>query len=138
MLDQVQRRKEDIMRKHTIRLALFGLGLLAAPSLAQPVSVNGGDPVAAQADAIGASDMSGLLRQAEQATRAGRLALANEFVERAEALALTRSTLAGTEGIPVREGAVARMAEARAALGRRDTAAAGALIAQAASMTTGM
>lgn len=126
------------MRRNAIRLALFGLGLVASPSLAQTASVHGGDPVAAQADAIGATDVQALLRAAGEATRRGQLALANELVERAETLMLTRSTLAGTEGIPVREGAVAHLAAARAALGRRDPAAADSLIAEATGFTAGM
>lgn len=58
----------------------------------------------------------------------------NEFLERAETLALTRSTLAGTETVPVGEGPVARLAEARAAIARRDGASAATLIAEAASL----
>lgn len=128
------------MRNHAIRLAIFGMGLAVTPALAQGGGLNGGDPVAAQADAIGARQPDALLREAGQAARQGRLPLANELVERAEALVLTRSTLAGTENIPLRDGAVARMAEARAALGRRDVATATALITEAESLarTSGM
>lgn len=127
------------MRDIALRLAIFGLGLAATPALAQGVAgdspLNGGDPVAAQADGIATPQVESLLLQAEQAARQGRLPLANELVERAEALALTRSTIAGTETMPVREGAVARMAEARAAIARRDGSAAAMLIAEAASLS---
>ena len=122
------------MRPTALRLAMLGLGLMATPSLAQTAPLNGGDPVAAQADAAGADQVGPLLRQAEQAARQGRLPLASEFVERAEALELTRSTLAGTETVPLRDGAVARMAAARAALARRDVPTATALMAEAASL----
>lgn len=127
------------MRDIAIRLAIFGLGLAATPTLAQGVPgnspLNGGDRVAAQADSIATPQVDALLLQAEQAARQGRLPLANELVERAEALALTRSTIAGTETVPMREGAVARMAEARAAIARRDGSAAAMLIADAASLS---
>ena len=59
-------------------------------------------------------------------------------MERAESLLLTRSTIAGTETVPIRDGAVARMAQARVALGRRDVNTATALMAEAAGMTRGM
>lgn len=127
------------MRAIAIRLAIFGAGLAVMPSLAQGVGstpgLNGGDPVAAQADAVATHDVASLLHQADQAARQGRLPLANELVERAESLVLTRSTIAGTETIPVRDGPVAKLAEARAALGRRDVPAATALMAEAAGMT---
>ncbi|WP_137127954.1 hypothetical protein [Roseomonas sp. HF4] len=122
------------MRTDAIRLAIFVLSLAATPSLAQPVPLNGGDPVAAQADALGAQQVDGLLRQADQAARQGRLPLANELVERAETLVLTRSTLAGTETVPLQDGAVARLAAARVALARRDIPTATALMAEAASL----
>jgi hypothetical protein len=126
------------MRNTAIRLAIFGLGLMTIPALGQGVPgnspLNGGDRVAAQADAQGRTGVDALLREAEAAARQGRLPLANELVERAEALALTRSTIAGTEGTPVREGPVARMAEARAAIARRDGSTAAILIAEAASL----
>ncbi len=127
------------MRHHAIRFVLLGLGLAATPSLAQGVQgnspLNGGDRVAAQADSVSSHQIAPLLQQAEQAARQGRLPLANELVERAEALALTRSTIAGTEDQPVTTGPVARMAEARAALARRDGAAAATLIAEAADLS---
>jgi ElaB/YqjD/DUF883 family membrane-anchored ribosome-binding protein len=131
------------MRFTTIRLAVLGLGLAAMPAMAQnsnaPAAVlNGGDQVAAQADGVGTPTISGLLGQAEQAARQGRLPLASELVERAETLMLTRSTIAGTETVPVREGAVAKLSEARMALGRRDVPAATTAMAEAASMTRGM
>ncbi|WP_198372538.1 hypothetical protein [Roseomonas rosulenta] len=124
------------MRIEWIGVAIIGAGLAAAPAIAQgvPTTLNGGDPVAAEADRMAAHDVGALLRQADQAARQGRLPLASELVERAEALTLTRSTLAGTEGMPVREGLVATLAEARAALGRRDVPAATALIARASGM----
>lgn len=122
------------MRTYAVRLAMFVLSLAATPSLAQPTTLNGGDPVATQADALGAQQVDTLLLQAEQAARRGRLPLANELVERAETLVLTRSTLAGTETVPLQDGAVARMAAARAALARRDIPAATALMAEAASL----
>jgi hypothetical protein len=126
------------MRNTAIRLAMFGIGWMTIPALGQGVPghspLNGGDPVAAQADAQGRGGVDDLLRQAETAARQGRLPLANELVERAEALALTRSTIAGTEGVPVREGPVARMAQARAAIARRDGSTAAMLIAEAASL----
>lgn len=128
------------MRHHAIRLAIFGLGLAAVPALAQGVPgdspLNGGDRVASQADAIATErQIEPLLRQAEQAARQGRLPLANELVERAETLALTRSTIAGTETQPVSQGLVARMANARAAIARRDSSTAAMLIAEAASLS---
>lgn len=98
--------------------------------------LNGGDRTAAVADTVAPTTSPvALLGQAEQAARQGRLPLASELVERAESLLLTRSTIAGTESIPVREGAVARMAQARVALGRGDVNTATALMAEAASMT---
>ncbi|MBR0673848.1 hypothetical protein [Neoroseomonas soli] len=127
------------MRDAAIRLAIFGLGLAAVPVLAQGVPgnspLNGGDPVAAQADAIGTHEVDSLLLRAEQAARQGRLPLANELLERAETQVLTRSTIAGTETTPMREGPVARMAEARAAIARRDASTAAMLIAEAASQS---
>jgi hypothetical protein len=127
------------MRSMTLRLGVLALGLATAPALAQGAApLNGGDPVAAQADATGAAQVGTLLQEAERAARAGRLALANELVERAETLVLTRSTIAGTETIPVREGAVASLVKARQALGMRDVAAATSAIAEAQSMTRGM
>ena len=126
------------MNTTTIRLMFVGLGLMATPALAQNAVLNGGDPVAAQADGMAAPSVDALLTQAGQAARQGRLPLASELVERAETLTLTRSTLAGTEGTPVRDGAVAKMAAARAALGRRDVPTATMLMAEAANMTRGM
>jgi len=127
------------MREHAIRLAILGLSFATIPALAQGVPgdspLNGGDRVAAQADNMGTQQVDALLQQAEQAARQGRLPLANELVERAEALALTRSTIAGTETTPKRDGAVARMAEARAAIARRDSSTAAMLIAEAASLS---
>jgi hypothetical protein len=127
------------MNRYVIRLAIFGLGLSMTPALAQGLPGNsgttGGDPNANQADRPSEGSVDGLLRQAEQAARQGRLPLANELVERAEALALTRSTIAGTESTPLRQGPVARMAEARAALARRDGSTAAMLIAEAASLS---
>lgn len=127
------------MRIHWIGAAIIGAGLAGFPALpgaAQglPATLNGGDPVAAEADRIATQDVGALLRQADQAARQGRLPLASELVERAETLTLTRSTLAGTEGVPVREGLAATLAEARAALGRRDVPTATALMAQASGM----
>ena len=126
------------MRNTAIRLAILGLGLATTPALAQGEILNGGDRVALQADAMAAPSVPALLGQADQAARQGRLPLASELVERAEALALTRSTIAGTETIPVRDGAVARMAAAREALGRRDIPAATMLMAEAATIAGGM
>ncbi|MBR0652520.1 hypothetical protein GXW78_22885 [Roseomonas terrae] len=131
------------MRFTVIRLAVVGLGLAAMPAYAQnstaPAAVlNGGDAVAAQADGVTTPSVSSLLSQAEQATRQGRLPLASELIERAETQILTRSTIAGTETIPVREGVIAKMAEARMALGRRDIPAATTAMAEAAGMTRGM
>lgn len=127
------------MRHHAIRLAIFGLGLAVTPALSQGVPgdspLNGGDRVGAQADRISTHEIDPLLQRAEQAARQGNLPLANELVERAESLALTRSTIAGTEGTPVQSGAVARMAEARAAIARRDSSGAAMLIAEAASLS---
>jgi hypothetical protein len=121
-----------------IRLTMLGAGLIAVPALAQNAPINGGDPVANQADAMASPNVDALLTQASEAARQGRLPLANELVERAESLTLTRSTLAGTEGTPVSSGAVAKMAAARAALSRRDVSTATMLMAEAASMTRGM
>jgi len=101
--------------------------------------LNGGDRTSAVADSVAPTTSPvALLGQAEQAARQGRLPLASELVERAESLLLTRSTIAGTESVPVRDGAVARMAQARVALGRRDVNTATALMAEAASMTRTM
>ncbi|NMJ40752.1 hypothetical protein GWK16_05835 [Roseomonas sp. JC162] len=126
------------MRHHAIRCGMLGLSLVTMPALAQGVAgdspLNGGDRVSAQADAIATQQVEPLLQQAEQAARQGRLPLANELVERAEALALTRSTIVGTETQPVTSGPVARMAEARAAIARRDSSTAAMLIAEAASL----
>ncbi|MBW6400129.1 hypothetical protein KPL78_19880 [Roseomonas sp. HJA6] len=98
--------------------------------------LNGGDRTAAVADSVAPTGSpTALLGQAEQAARQGRLPLASELVERAETLMLTRSTIAGTEGIPIRDGAVAKLAQARVALGRRDVTSATTLMAEAASMT---
>lgn len=114
----------------------------AAPNPALPLQgdvLNGGDRTSARADSVAVtSSPVGLLGQAEQAARQGQLALASELVERAESLMLTRSTIAGTESVPVRDGAVARMAQARVALGRSDVNTATALMAEAASMARGM
>ena len=126
------------MRMAAIRLAMLGAGLIAMPALAQNTQINGGDPVANQADTIASTSVDTLLTQAGQAARQGRLPLANELVERAETLTLTRSTIAGTESTPVSGGAVAKMAAARAALSRRDIPTATMLMAEAASMTRGM
>ena len=116
--------------------------LAAAPNPALPMQgeiLNGGDRTSAVADAVAPpSSPVALLGQAEQAARQGRLPLASELVERAESLLLTRSTIAGTETVPIRDGAVARMAQARVALGRRDVNTATALMAEAAGMTRGM
>lgn len=106
----------------------------AAPGVAGDSPLNGGDRTAAVADLASTRNIDQLLQQAEQSVRQGNLALANELVERAEAQALTRSTIAGTETIPSRVGPVARMAEARAAIARRDTSTAAMLIAEAASL----
>lgn len=96
--------------------------------------LNGGDRTSAVADVVSTHSVDELLQRAEQSVRQGNLALANELVERAEAQALTRSTIAGTETIPNRVGPVARMAEARAAIARRDPSTAAMLIAEAASL----
>lgn len=96
--------------------------------------LNGGDRTAAVADVVSNHSVDQLLQRAEQSVRQGNLALANELVERAEAQALTRSTIAGTETIPNRLGPVGRMAEARAAIARRDPSTAAMLIAEAASL----
>jgi hypothetical protein len=150
------------MRPTVIRLAILGLGLSAGPVLAQgggtrkpeapavsppgiaaaPATtgvpgdspLNGGDPTARVADVVAPHAIDQLLQQAEQAVRQNNLALANELVERAEAQALTRSTIAGTETIPSRSGAIGRMAEARAAIARQDGSTAAMLIAEAASL----
>ncbi|CAH0298076.1 hypothetical protein [Roseomonas sp. CECT 9278] len=106
----------------------------AAPGVRGNSPLNGGDRTAAVADIASTHNIDQLLQQAEQSVRQGNLALANELVERAEAQALTRSTIAGTETIPTRAGPVARMAEARAAIARRDTSTAAMLIAEAASL----
>jgi hypothetical protein len=132
--------EEDIMRNHTISLAILGLGLAFSPVLAQQAAqpLNGGDRVSAQADGIGAREVGPLLRQAAEAARGGRLPLALELVERAETLVLTRGTIAGTETIPLRAGPVAVMQDARAALSRRDVAAATTAMAEAERLTAGM
>lgn len=126
------------MRMTAIHLTMLGAVLVAMPAMAQNATINGGDPVANQADAIASPRVDTLLTQAGEAARAGRLPLANELVERAETLTLTRSTIAGTEGTPVSGGAVAKMAAARAALSRRDVSTATMLMAEAASMSRGM
>lgn len=106
----------------------------AAPGVPGDSPLNGGDRTAAVADVVSTHNVDQLLQQAEQSVRQGNMALANELVERAEAQALTRSTIAGTETIPNRAGPVARMAEARAAIARRDPSTAAMLIAEAASL----
>ncbi len=106
----------------------------AAPGVPGDSPLNGGDRTAAVADVVATHNVDQLLQQAEQSVRQGNLALANELIERAEAQALTRSTIAGTETIPNRTGPVARMAEARAAIARRDPSTAAMLIAEAASL----
>lgn len=130
------------MTKTILRCAMFGLAIASMPALAQqvtpPASLNGGDRVSAQADATGAASVGSLLGEARDAARQGRLPLANEFVERAETLVLTRSTIAGTEGIPMRDGVVAKMADARAALARRDIGSATAFMSEAAGMAATM
>lgn len=97
-------------------------------------SLNGGDRTSAVADAVATHSVGELLQRAEQAVRQNNLALANELVERAEAQVLTRSTIAGTETTPSRVGPIGRMAEARAAIARRDGLTAAMLIAEAASL----
>ncbi len=97
-------------------------------------SLNGGDRTSAVADVVATHTVRDLLQLAEQAVRQNNLALANELVERAEAQVLTRSTIAGTETIPNRAGPIGRMAEARAAIARRDGSTAAMLIAEAASL----
>lgn len=113
--------------------------LATAPNPGLPMQgeiLNGGDRTAAVADVVAPTTSPiALLGEAEQAARRGNLPLASELVERAESLLLTRSTIAGTESVPIRDGAVARMAQARVALGRRDVNTATALMAEAASMT---
>ena len=114
-----------------------GLGVPATPpgpGVAGDSALNGGDRTAAVADVVATHSVNELLQQAGQALRQNNLALANELVERAEAQVLTRSTIAGTETIPNRVGPGGRMAEARAAIARRDTSTAQALIAEAGSM----
>jgi hypothetical protein len=135
----VQTGEEDDMRTMTLRLGMLVLGLTATPALAQGIApLNGGDPVAAQADATGAVQIETLLQEADRAARQGRLPLASELVERAETLVLTRSTIAGTETVPIRDGAVASLAQARQALSLRDVPAATTAIAEAQGMTRGM
>lgn len=111
-------------------------GAPANPALPmQGAVLNGGDRTSAVADVVAPTTSAmALLGQADQAARQGRLPLASELVERAETLLLTRSTIAGTESIPVRDGAIARMAQARVALGRNDVPTATALMAEAAGM----
>lgn len=126
------------MRIAALYVAALSLGVAASPALAQSTTLNGGDPVANQADTIASPSVDALLNRAAEAARRGRLPLASELVERAETLTLTRSTIAGTEGTPVSGGAVAKMAAARAALGRRDVPTATMLMAEAATMSRGM
>jgi len=78
----------------------------------------------ADADAASVDDAEGQLRAAQIALRAGRAGQANEFLERAESRLLTRGTLAVSAGQPVLDGAVGRIAAARAALFTNDRAGA--------------
>ncbi|BDG75026.1 hypothetical protein [Roseomonas fluvialis] len=108
--------------------------VVPGPGVAGDSALNGGDRTAAVADVVSTHSVDQLLQQAGQALRQNNPALANELIERAEAQVLTRSTIAGTETIPNRVGPIGRMAEARAAIARRDTSSAQALIAEAGSM----
>jgi hypothetical protein len=107
---------------------LFALALLVpAFALAQP-EVHRQRQEAREADALAAREPAELLREARVAVAFGRLGLANELLERAATGLLTRSTPAGSEGTPVRGGAVGRIAATRAALARGDRQAARAEI----------
>jgi len=75
---------------------------------------------AAEADAAGIDDAAGLLNAAHTALRNRRTAQAIEFLERAESRLLTRSTPANRAGVPVEQGPVARIANARRAASAGD------------------
>ncbi len=72
-------------------LAIFGLGLIFSPALAQQATqpAEWRRPRLGGSDGIGAREVGPLLRQAADAARGGRLPLALELVERAETLVLT-------------------------------------------------
>ena len=60
------------------------------------------------------------LKQAHDALRAGQLGQANEYLERAATRLLSRSTEPSRAGEPMRDNRLARIADAREALYRRD------------------
>ncbi len=70
---------------------------------------------AAEADAAGIDDAAGLIYAAQTALRSNRRGAAVEFMERAEARLLTRSTPVPQAGTPVAGGPVGRIATARRA-----------------------
>ena len=70
---------------------------------------------AADADAAGIDDVIGLLNAALTALRANRSGQAVEFMERAEARLLTRSTAVPQAGLPIHDGPVGRIGNARRA-----------------------
>ncbi|MDB5413234.1 MAG: hypothetical protein JWR10_1569 [Rubritepida sp.] len=77
---------------------------------------------AAEVDGASVDDAASQLNGALTAIRSSRYGAANEFLERAESRLLTRGTLATEAGDPVRDGAIGRIAAARAALLRNDKA----------------
>lgn len=70
---------------------------------------------AADADAAGIDDVVGLIQAAQTALRANRRGQAVEFMERAEARLLTRSTPAPQAGTPAQGGPIGRVGSARRA-----------------------
>uniref|UniRef100_UPI0022EAB0A6 hypothetical protein n=1 Tax=Falsiroseomonas oryzae TaxID=2766473 RepID=UPI0022EAB0A6 len=81
------------------------------------------------ADSI--EDPGTLIRLAESALAARRLAEAQDMLERAEARLLTRSELATEADRPAVGGAIGELAAARDAIARRDAAGAATLVASA-------
>lgn len=95
------------------RPVLLLLALLALPSIAQE------------------EDPAALLRLAQDALGARRMAEAAEHIERAEARLLTRGEVASDAGRPAVGGPIGELAAARDALSRGDRVAAASLIGAA-------
>jgi hypothetical protein len=101
---------------------------------ANPTVLPGVQAQRREAEAVeqaGIDDAIGQLRAAQTAIRARRLGQANEFLERAEARLLTRSTVAARAGEAVRSGPTGHIAAARSSLQRMDYSAAGREVEQA-------
>jgi hypothetical protein len=106
--------------------------LLLALLLAAPLPTLAQDgPRVAPAFADIVEDPATLIRLAESALGAGRMAEAADLLERAEARLLTRSEGAAEADRPAGGGAIGDLAAARDAIGRRDRSGAASLIASA-------